>query len=821
VCIAYAQAVKFKLQTGTVYSGTLVSSNENFFYISVNGSFIKILKSMVSEIDDKPYIQQQNPLNNAPQQSQPAISSPSITTKSQKADTLSKNTTNDVIVHLKNGNSFTGVLVSENERIIVLNINGSSVNIFKAIISEIDDPSKKNGTSPNITKVSPPPTVADTSRNTPSVSQVQKKSQLPDTNKNDIPTNLENARSVSSIKDTVQVQHNLPVATKAKANDTVSAVTKPVSNDTIVNKHTEIKNTQTYKQTSGKTVKPSKLPDSLNVVVKDTSLKTLSDKNSKAVDSTANADVKPQTTQKSQPELKKDMPQTSDTLQKINSGFSKAADTTKVLDPAQKDNTQLSAGSVHVQKKDSIPPIKKDATIAVPEKKIVKRADGKIEIILKNGAIFVGKIISEDDRIVRFESDGVVINIIKQLISSIDGVSFNNNGTSIKKDSLFSKREDLNYKSTSTNEITDTLPDLQRVFPRTEVPQGIKTSQLIDSLHSVSWEQRSKTTRIIAAQGLWGTEAMPELRKLLGDTLMGSSYEPVWIDSSNVSQLLSPGDEAARALSRMGDAGFNALRTLLRDTSTLVRRRAAFGLGELSTDPAWAALSEMLKDPDRGVRAVAVTGLRSTKFSDLIISMLKDEDAEVRADAAFMLGRMREHKAIRNLKTLLYDKRSFVRAQAADALCSIGGSEASQQLISASQDANLNVRENAAIALGEMGDSISVQPLLSLLRDKMPSVRIAAIIALSKIKDPQAIPSLYSMLKDEDPQVREQTEIALKKHTDIPTLIESLDNKKLIVRKNVLYMLWLMTGQDIDMNKELWQEWYSKSQVPLKLPLKK
>jgi HEAT repeat protein len=103
----------------------------------------------------------------------------------------------------------------------------------------------------------------------------------------------------------------------------------------------------------------------------------------------------------------------------------------------------------------------------------------------------------------------------------------------------------------------------------------------------------------------------------------------------------------------------------------------------------------------------------------------------------------------------------------------------------------------------------------------MPSVRIAAIIALSKIKDPQAIPSLYSMLKDEDPQVREQTEIALKKHTDIPTLIESLDNKKLIVRKNVLYMLWLMTGQDIDMNKELWQEWYSKSQVPLKLPLKK
>lgn len=728
VCIGYAQAIKIKLQAGTIYSGTLVSANENFLYISVNGSFIKILKSMISEIDGKPYAPAQSTSNSTSQPLQtPAVAN------TRNVDISAKNTTGNIIVHLKNGNSFTGTLVSENERIVVLNINGSSVNIFKSIISEIEDPSKNKTVSPNVTKELPSPVVADTSRSSsPKISQ-QEKNQSPDLSGNDNPTKQKTA-VITETKDTVihsavPVQNDSQLASRTAINSPVPVTTKPV-------------------------------------------------------ESVTSANVSLQNNNISQPELKKDTAHSNNTFQKISSGSTKAADTTKNQ-----------------------------------EKKVVKRTDGKIEIVLKNGAVFIGKIVSEDDRIVRFESDGVLINIIKQLIRDIDGVAFNKNGTTMQKDPLVTRREEL-YKNFSVNATTDTLPDLQRAFPKTDVPQGIKISQLIDSLHSVSWEKRSQATRILAATGLWGTEAIPELKKLLADTLMGSSYEPAWIDSSNVNQLLSPGDEAARALSRMGEPGFNALRTLLRDTSTLVRRRATFGLGELSSGPAWAELSNMLKDPDRGVRAVAVTGLRSTKFSDLIISMLKDDDAEVRADAAFMLGRMRERKAIRSLKTLLYDKRSFVRAQAADALCNIGGEEAVQHLISASQDANINVRENAAYALGETGDTVAVQPLLSLLRDKMTSVRIAAISALSQIKDPRAIPYLYSMLKDEDPQIRESAEIALKKHTDIPILINSLDNKKEIVRKNVLYMLWLMTGKDIGMDKKLWQEWYSKSQVPVKIPLK-
>jgi len=450
------------------------------------------------------------------------------------------------------------------------------------------------------------------------------------------------------------------------------------------------------------------------------------------------------------------------------------------------------------------------ASLPIAISKSIKRTDGKIEIILKNGASFIGKIISENERIVRFESDGTVINIIRQLIKELDGVPFDTK-SAIVWDSLPSRHDNYTSKTSASSAAADTAPDLRRAFPDITLPQGITVSQLIDSMHSSNWETRSHSARLVATTGQWGTEAIPFLKLLLADSVMSSSYEPIWIDSSNVKELLVPGDEASRALSRMGDAGFNALSMLCKDTSALVRRRAAFGMGELSHNRAWSILKEMLKDTDRGVRAVSVTGLRSAQFVDIIITMLRDEDTEVRADAAFMLGKLRDKEAIKPLRSLLFDKRSIVRAQAAAALCSIGGPEAIKQLINASKDAAISVRENAAFALGETGDSIAVQPLISLLRDKIISVRIAAIDALAQIRDPRAIPSLYSMMKDGDPEVHEHARLSLRKHTDIQSLIDALGNPHSNVQENVLYMLWLLTGQSFGLDKKQWQDWYGNS----------
>jgi HEAT repeat protein len=440
-------------------------------------------------------------------------------------------------------------------------------------------------------------------------------------------------------------------------------------------------------------------------------------------------------------------------------------------------------------------------------------SDSKIRITLKNGASFSGKILSENERVIRFESDGTVINIIRQLINDIDGLEIDKNA--LTKDSVLIRSSRFSDKSQSTN--ADSLPNLNRLFPLVQIPQGLSIGQMIDSLKSKKWEQRSIHARYLAVTGQWGTQAIEPLKLLLSDTIMANIYEPIWIDSSNVNQLLSPGDEASRALARMGDAGLRALQIAASDTSALVRRRAAFGLGELSAVQAWNTLTSMLRDVDRGVRAVAVTGLRSTQHREHLIQMLSDDDAEVRTDAAFMLGKMKDSGAIKQLRSLLYDKRSIVRTQAADALVRIGTPEAIHQLANATRDAAISVRENAAYALGESGDSSAVQPLIQLLKDKITSVRIASIDALAQIRDPQAIPSLYSMLNDDDPEVRERTSLALKNHTDIQSLIDALSNKSVNVKENVLYLLWLMSGQNFDNDKAAWQEWYDKSVSPVKV----
>jgi len=421
--------------------------------------------------------------------------------------------------------------------------------------------------------------------------------------------------------------------------------------------------------------------------------------------------------------------------------------------------------------------------------------------------------LSENERVVRFESDGTIINIIRQLIKDIDGLEINR--TVSDQDSVFVKSSRFSDKAKSSG--TDSLPDLNRLFPSVQIPQGLSVGQMIDSLKSKKWEQRSIHARYLAITGQWGTQAIEPLKQLLSDTVMGNIYEPIWIDSSNVNPLLSPGDEASRALAKMGDAGIRALQIAASDTSALVRRRAVFGLGELSSVQAWNTLTTMLRDKDRGVRAVAVTGLRSSRYNETLIQMLKDDDAEVRTSAAFMLGRMKDRSAIRHLRSLLYDKRSIVRTQAADALVRIGTPEAILQLANATRDAAISVRENAAYALGESGDSSAVKPLIQLLKDKITSVRIASIDALAQIRDPQAIPSLYSMLNDDDPEVRERTSLALKNHTDIQSLIDALGNESINVKENVLYLLWLMSGQNFDMDKAAWQEWYNKSVNPVKL----
>ena len=92
----------------------------------------------------------------------------------------------------------------------------------------------------------------------------------------------------------------------------------------------------------------------------------------------------------------------------------------------------------------------------------------------------------------------------------------------------------------------------------------------------------------------------------------------------------------------------------------------------------------------------------SAAVVDALIGALRDEDAEVRAQAALTLGRMNDPRAIPGLVAALKDKESEVRQHAAHALGSFADERATDALIVALKDADVDVRRQAAHALGQL-----------------------------------------------------------------------------------------------------------------------
>ncbi|MEW6381536.1 MAG: HEAT repeat domain-containing protein [bacterium] len=149
-----------------------------------------------------------------------------------------------------------------------------------------------------------------------------------------------------------------------------------------------------------------------------------------------------------------------------------------------------------------------------------------------------------------------------------------------------------------------------------------------------------------------------------------------------------------------------------------------------------------------------------------LIADLKDQDPQVREDAAEALGKIKNVRAVEPLIAALKDESPKVRENAAEALGRIRDAGAVNSLIVALQDEDRNVREEAAEALGRIGKAgAAVEPLIAALRDEDQEVREEAAEALGKIKDLRAVEPLIAALKDEEPEVKENAARALRKIT--------------------------------------------------------
>ncbi|MBX3355850.1 MAG: HEAT repeat domain-containing protein [Phycisphaeraceae bacterium] len=154
-----------------------------------------------------------------------------------------------------------------------------------------------------------------------------------------------------------------------------------------------------------------------------------------------------------------------------------------------------------------------------------------------------------------------------------------------------------------------------------------------------------------------------------------------------------------------------------------------------------------------------------------LTELLEDEEPEIRAQVAKVLGEAAWMPALEPLIAIATDEDPRVRFFAAGALGRLGSKEAIPALTAIlweNQDENPYLRHAASLALARIGDR---EALLELAADQFPQVRLGAVLALRRLRDPALARSLF------DPERRVATEAARAIHDmeideAFPALIE-------------------------------------------------
>jgi quinoprotein glucose dehydrogenase len=190
--------------------------------------------------------------------------------------------------------------------------------------------------------------------------------------------------------------------------------------------------------------------------------------------------------------------------------------------------------------------------------------------------------------------------------------------------------------------------------------------------------------------------------------------------------------------------------TMLRHVDMRIRQKAQFELvrrGNVQTLLSVAVPGAKVPQTDNepadklarvyaiwGIAQLARTGKSATKYAALLMPLLKDPDAEIRAQAAKMIGDLRYAEAATSLVPLLADSAPRPRFFAAEALGRIAYKPAAAPIVAmlaANDDKDVYLRHAGSLALSRLGDASALGALST---HPSRGVRIAAIIALRRLR---------------------------------------------------------------------------------------
>ena len=223
------------------------------------------------------------------------------------------------------------------------------------------------------------------------------------------------------------------------------------------------------------------------------------------------------------------------------------------------------------------------------------------------------------------------------------------------------------------------------------------------------------------------------------------------------------------------------LATLLRHADMRIRQKAQFELvrrGDVATLTATAKNREHQLARVHAMWGIAQLARKDRKHAALLTPYLSDADAEIRAQAAKMIGDVRHQEAAAPLVPLLAGAEPRPAFFAAEALGRLAYKPAAPQIVemlARNDDKDVYLRHAGSLALARIGDVAAIGALST---HSSKGVRIAAIVALRRLRSAE----LARFTADADEQVVQEAARAINDDYGIegalPALAQALNEKR-------------------------------------------
>lgn len=293
--------------------------------------------------------------------------------------------------------------------------------------------------------------------------------------------------------------------------------------------------------------------------------------------------------------------------------------------------------------------------------------------------------------------------------------------------------------------------------------------------------------------------ALGETKKIVGNVLGtgidfgpdGAMYVADWINGwgtknngriwklDDKSQANSPERQLTKTLlaANFTSKSDNELSSLLQNADMRVRQKAQFALANRGEKGAAVFQKNIKQTTHQLARVHGIWGLsqlarQNKKYAQPLVHLLKDQDPEIRAQAAKWLGDVRYAEAGKALMPVLQDNYSRARFFAAEALGRLAYAPAVPAIINmlaANNDEDAYLRHAGSLALARIGQA---EPVVALAKSPNRGLRMAAVVALRRLRHP----GIAGFLTDQDELVVTEAARAINDDLSIEAALPALGN---------------------------------------------